>query len=146
MNRNTDGVTRTVYLIGPHAIKVPTMRYGWRFFLRGLLSNMNESDVWGWSAAEGWAERGIPRALIARVRWCCPGGFLLCMERADRTLREDELESVPAEMHRVRDLKADNVGVFGRELRIIDYGEGWTSVEQEHERRGAVGIPAKGAP
>jgi hypothetical protein len=145
-----DGVTRTVLLIGRWAIKVPSLRYSWRLFLRGLLSNMNERDLWNWSGAAGW--EGPPRWALARVVFCAPGGWLLVMERADRVADESELDvGKTAEFYRkhFEDFKPDNVGVFsvanGHQYRMIDYGEGWTVVEAEHERRGTLGSPLTAA-
>lgn len=139
VHRVKDGVTRVVFLVGRYAIKIPTCRYGWRFFLRGLLSNLNERDTWSFSAADGWELYGPPRCYLARVIWCAPGGFLMVMERADRMMTYAEFAGgVPEPMWRVEDLKSDNVGVFAHGLKIVDYGEGWTSVELELERRGMV--------
>ncbi len=44
VERVTTGVTRTVFLCGRLAFKLPCMRYGWRLFLQGLLANMQERE------------------------------------------------------------------------------------------------------
>ena len=138
-----DGVTRTVILAGRYAIKFPSTRYSWRLFLRGLLANMNERDIWRWSGVADWT--GVPRNLLARVIWVCPGGWFLVMERADRILTEEEydwdlFEAAKKSKPPISDLKPDNIGIFGSNRKIIDYGEGWTTVEFEHERRGTLGL------
>jgi hypothetical protein len=44
------GLTRTVILIGPFAIKVPTFRYGLPMWCRGVLANQSERE---WSSVDG---------------------------------------------------------------------------------------------
>lgn len=133
--RITDGVTRDVWLIGRWAIKVPTLRYSWRLFLRGLLSNMNEREMWAWSGLPDWA--GPSRDVLGRVVWSSWGGWVLVMERV-RVLRDDERSRMPD--CDIADMKPDNCGETpdGRVV-VIDYGEGWGRVEAEHERRGDYG-------
>ena len=46
------GAMREVFLIGRWAVKVPKLTRGWRQFLRGLLSNMEEREI----SANGWSE------------------------------------------------------------------------------------------
>ena len=67
-----NGATRTVVLVGRYAYKLPSLRYGWRAFLRGLLANMQERE---WSAA-GYDG-------LCPVTFSIPGGFLVVMPRTD---------------------------------------------------------------
>ena len=64
------GTTRTVFLVGRWAFKVPTGR-SWRLFLSGLLANMQEAEF----SSTGWPE-------LCPVRFALPGGFLVVMPRA----------------------------------------------------------------
>lgn len=71
------GVTREVFLIGAFAIKLPSFR-GWRFFLMGLLANLQEREF----AKTGWPE-------LCPVLWMAPGGFLSIMPRCQPLTFED---------------------------------------------------------
>jgi hypothetical protein len=71
-----DGVTRRVFLIGRWAFKIPHPR-SWKFFLLGLLANMQERE---WSS---FSERLCP------VRWALPGGWLVVMPRAEPISDDD---------------------------------------------------------
>ena len=74
------GITRTVFLVGHLAIKVPQHNYGWEKFLRGLLANLQEK-LWG----RGYDERLCP------VLWASPGGWIIVMRRVDRICLEGEV-------------------------------------------------------
>lgn len=118
------GITRRVLLVGRWAIKLPTWS-NWRHFIEGLLANMRERDLWEWSGVKDW--QMVPRDMLARVVWCCPGGWLLVMERADREQTWEEFHSddgmadafIAAGMG---DVKADNIGWVRGAWRMIDYG------------------------
>lgn len=71
------GVTREVILIGRVAVKLPSVR-GWRFFLMGLLANLQEREF----AATGWPE-------LCPIFWSAPGGLLSIMPRC-RPLTPDD--------------------------------------------------------
>lgn len=51
--RLTTGISRTVYLVGPYAIKLPCARYSWRHWLQGLLANLQER-TWGRDGRPGF--------------------------------------------------------------------------------------------
>jgi hypothetical protein len=102
------GVTRHVILLGPWALKIPRINYGWSMFLRGLLGNMQEA-VWGRCGWDGFCP----------VVFAIPGGFLTVQRRV-RVMTDDEFASfdwkgftrrkgyrIPAER------KADSFGWLG---------------------------------
>lgn len=141
------GTMRFVFLIGRWAIKVAWGRLEWRLLLRGLLANLTERDIWHWSGAPSWEDFGVKRVHLARVFWCCPGGFFLIMERALRTSTESEYESMPNELLAgLADSKPDNIGFFPDGcFRAIDYGGEWTMVEAEIDRRRLIRNKTVGA-
>jgi hypothetical protein len=67
------GATRTVILVGRYAFKFPTMAYGWKSFLNGLLHNMNETAWW----------RSACNAGLCPIVFSIPGGFLNVMPRCE---------------------------------------------------------------
>jgi hypothetical protein len=71
------GTTRTVFLIGRLAIKIPSF-VEWRLFLHGLLANLQERTF----SRAGWPQ-------LCPVRWCCPGGWFLVMSRAEPLTRQE---------------------------------------------------------
>lgn len=75
------GATRTVFLAGAYAFKIPSCR-SWRTFLHGLLSNMQEAEF----GRTGWPE-------LCPIRLSLPGGLLIIMDRAEpceETLTHDD--------------------------------------------------------
>lgn len=110
-----DGISRTVILIGALAFKVPTVSLGWRYFLQGLLANMQE--------ASWWRLTRDPR--LCPVQWSIPGGWLVVMRRA-RVLTESEWLALRDEHWRHDDLpverKADSLGLLDGRLVAVDYG------------------------
>ena len=66
------GAMREVLLVGRWALKLPKLTRGWRQFLRGLLSNMEEREI----SANGWPE-------FCPVLFALPGGWLVIMRRAE---------------------------------------------------------------
>jgi hypothetical protein len=71
MEFNRTGVSRDVLCIGGWALKFPKLARGWRQFLIGLLSNMQERDL---------SKRGWPK--LCPVVFALPGGWLVVMRRA----------------------------------------------------------------
>jgi len=102
------GQTRIVLLIGKWALKFPHILNGWRFFLLGLLANINERR---WS---GHDKRLCP------VLWAFPMGFLLRMRRAELWPQDG---SFP---HMVGlpflDPQVANFGMLDGEPVSLDYG------------------------
>ena len=114
-----NGATRTVVLFGRHAYKVPSLRYGWRPFLRGLLANDIEREWWRSGCNEG----------LCPILFALPLGFLVVMPRCEPVtdLTDDIYESfvnrdgymLPVEN------KEDSFGWLGENpgrLVAIDYG------------------------
>lgn len=84
------GVSRTVLLIGPWAVKLPSFRHGPVYFVYGLLGNLLEAERWALSRHKR----------LAPVLWCAPLGALLVMRRArgpvvGRLLSKAELAQFP---------------------------------------------------
>jgi hypothetical protein len=109
------GISRTVLLVGPLAIKVPTVRYGWAKFLRGLLANMQERE---------WARMVDGR--LCPIVFSLPGGWLVVMLRA-RPLTDYEWRALdPIVGDAFRELpverKSDSFGVLYGRYVAVDYG------------------------
>lgn len=112
------GATRTVFLIGRWAIKVPTARR-WRQFLRGLLGNMDEAEFYSRGATG-----------LCPVLFHIPGGLLVVMRRAEPLT---DAEWQPIEWHEPDaysggvkvDLehKRSSWGMVDGELVAVDYGK-----------------------
>ena len=109
------GATRNVWLIDKYAIKIPRAR-SWRTFLNGLLANLTEREF-----------STMRSPLLAEVKYSDPIGLVLIMERADKVLRYTtkntsnffkrcEDEGLPT------DWNPWNIGVFGRQWKLIDFG------------------------
>lgn len=112
-----DGITREVLLLGQCAIKIPKCSYGWSYFLRGLLANMQEKAF----SDAAWPE-------LCPVVFALPGGWLNVMRRAVE-MTDAEFESfdynafvehvdytVPAER------KSSSFGWLDGRPVVIDYG------------------------
>lgn len=116
------GVTRAVLLIGPYAVKVPRLRYGWANLLSGLLSNMTEARF------AGLANQFCLCPTVLSV----PGGFLNVQRRC-QALTDDEWEMTRLNHDDVHgrgdwqgmacDFKRDNFGTIGGRIVLLDYGE-----------------------
>ena len=111
------GASRTVLLIGPWAIKIPTLRHGQRMFVLGIYGSIQESEAW----------RLTRHPNLAPVFWCAPFGLLLIMRRyhqiVTRRLTPEERDTLP--FIGIDDNGA-NVAQDGGRLVLIDYGNtGW---------------------
>ena len=109
------GTTRTVFLTQNYAIKIPSMK-SWRFFLHGLLSNMQEKE---WSGVD---ERLCP------TYFSIPGGFLNIMPRVVEITYEDwiDLDTEKYLKDQYMILPVDNkycsFGYLDGKLVAVDYG------------------------
>jgi len=110
------GCTRTVFLIGPWAIKIPSV-VEWRLFLLGLLANMQERIF----SRTDWPE-------LCPVLWSLPGGWLVVMRRAKELTRE-EYDQTDFSQWIIRDdyvipaePKMDSFGWLDGKLVAVDYG------------------------
>ena len=115
IERVTSGISRTVFLVGRYAIKVPCCRYGWPYFLRGLLANLQERT---------WGRGGSPK--LCPVLWADRFGLFVVMRRAE-ILAEPP---TPMRFHQFTfgesippiECKADSFGVLDGRLVAVDYG------------------------
>lgn len=111
------GVTRTVILTKRWAIKIPSIAYGWKFFLYGFLANMQEVD---W---RGFDSRLCPILLYL------PYGFLVVMPRC-RPLTDDEfIVEVPEGWIAMEtgcelpvEMKTCSFGRLNGRIVAVDYG------------------------
>lgn len=113
--RIATGVTRFVILIGPCAFKLPQLKYGWRMFLRGLLSNMTEAE---------FAPLADELALSPTV-FSIWGGFLNVQRRC--VPLTDEQWRPMSRLKKWRgldcDYKRDNFGMLDGRVVLLDFGE-----------------------
>lgn len=118
------GITRAVLLIGPYAIKVPRVRYGWSKFLYGLLSNMTEARFK--PLADKWS--------LAPVVFAVPGGWLNVQRRCEPIGDDDwnhishdgeyeAMNGLPYWNGMSCDFKRDNFGTLDGRVVLLDYGE-----------------------
>lgn len=109
------GITRTVWLIGPWAIKFPTMRYAGTFFFRGCGANLEEAWKWKDHQGKGWTDTMCP------VLWCGWFGLFLIMPRLKPYTGNDR----PPEYRRcpyTTDHKPENYGIDKRgNVVCVDY-------------------------
>ena len=118
MRLNRNGATREVLLIGPYAIKIPSLRE-WRLFLHGLLANMQEKNI---SRLTNHVEGFCP------VLFSLPGGLLVVMPRV-RVMTDEEYEKFDYESlvdhpdYRIpAEDKSDSFGWLNGQVVAIDYG------------------------
>jgi hypothetical protein len=116
------GTTRTVFLVGHWAIKIPSL-VEWRLFLMGLLANMQEAQF----ARLGWPE-------LCPVICAWPLGVLLVMCRAEPLTRDQFFALNYGEwIKRGEDLpkgewvipvenKLDSFGLLDGRIVAVDYG------------------------
>ncbi len=116
------GTTRTVFLIGKYAIKIPRFwhKYSghrWKTFLCGILDNISENQWWKSSGKED-------KDKLCPVLYFFPFGFLLIMERAkklnnaeyDKKSFHNKFKYFPL------DNKITNFGKINNKIVLIDYG------------------------
>lgn len=106
------GVTRSVLLIGPYALKFPSVRYGWGKFLQGLLSNMCERQFKPLAA----------KYRLAPIVFGVPGGWLTVQRRCE-SLTDDEWEQIGDWNGMDCDFKRENFGTLEGHVVLLDYGE-----------------------
>lgn len=112
------GCTRWVFLVGAYALKIPRLD-DWMQFLTGMICNMTERN---WSPSD---------TRLAKVFFCCPGGWFLVMERcapiADEIKWVDEMMNGWQDGLSVLDCDLDlKPANFGQRkdgtLVLLDYG------------------------
>lgn len=113
MQRVTSGASRDCWLIGRYAIKVPSLRHGWRMFLIGVLANMQETAHWQVSK----------HPQLARVTWAAWGGWLNIYVRYaawEQPITKAALDTLPIYNP---DPKQSNYGVNeAGQIVVLDYG------------------------
>lgn len=119
------GVTRTVYLVGSIAIKIPSF-FSWDFFLRGILANIYECGRWGYyfHLQLGYPELKHP---LCPVLYLAPLGLFVIQRRAiqPRNFTDKHLNRYKKQLRRnpyTSDFKTENFGFIGRRLVCLDYG------------------------
>ena len=110
------GATRTVFLVGKFAFKIPRM-YSWKGFLQGLIANIQERL---WSKAK--------HEKLCPVLFGLPGGFLVVMPRTTKlTVRQFKYLGI----QKWRDVdgvkipvenKHDSFGWLNNRIVAVDYG------------------------
>ena len=108
------GATRIVLLVGPYAIKIPSI-LEWRLFLLGLLANMQERAF----SKLGWPE-------LCPIIGSVPGGWLVIMRRA-REMTPDEFDLFrqfceESEHDIPTEYKSTSFGWLDGKPVVIDYG------------------------
>ncbi len=117
----SSGVTREVFLTKRYAFKIPKLRYGWKFFLTGLLANMQERTF----STAGWPE-------LCPIVFSIPGGWLNVQRRA-ASLTPHEWQNFDRDLFEygsiergyivpIGDWKAENFGVIDGRIVAVDYG------------------------
>lgn len=112
VQRITTGITRTVYVTRRWAIKTPSCRYGWKYFLHGLLANLQEREWWGYDYRP---EALCPVLAASRL------GFWLVMPVAT-DIAENELPPREDFADLPCDYKHDNFGWYQGRIVLRDYG------------------------
>lgn len=104
------GITRTVFVLNNIVIKIPSFRYDYKFFLEGLLANLNENRMWQNSKSQ----------LLCPVLFCSWFAFFLIMKRADVC---DESLVINYDLYKDfgKDDKTDNYGILNGRIVKIDY-------------------------
>ncbi len=130
-----EGITRTVFVFKNKVVKVPTLNYGWEYFLKGLLANLREVKTWKTVCNYPEGDRHL---LLCPVSFCFPGGWFLIMPRADMERHQNEIRDLPNNGHTLDfvesfykkwfdadldgDEKPDNFGYYQGRLVKVDYG------------------------
>lgn len=108
------GMTRIVFLVGDKAYKIPNFTKGWKLFLYGFLSNMQEVEYSGRSSA------------FCPVLFSLPFGLLVVMPRVEPILEIHDavykaIISDVGDYPRIQK-EPTSFGLLDRSLVIVDYG------------------------
>lgn len=101
------GITREVFLVGNHAVKIPSFR-SWKLFLYGLLCNMQETTF------SGYSDKLCP------VIFSFPGGFVNIMPRC-QPIEDSQLMFSDAEGLAIEQ-KMCSFGYLDGKVVAVDYG------------------------
>lgn len=117
----TNGIMRKVLLTNRYAIKVPSLRHGWKYFLHGLLANYHEANLWACAKADGSAVSGF-LSMLCPVVWASWGGWIVVMRRAEE-ISQQQWDATPwPDDFPVGDRKVDNFGLLDGRVVCVDYG------------------------
>lgn len=123
------GICRTVYLIGPWAIKTPRLRHprGRRMWsiARGVQANLSELD---WTGVEG----------VAPVLWSFAGGLINVYPRCEpwpEQLGEPAYDQIGAGWL-PRDRKPENIGLLNGSPVWLDYDGSWNGCPHDRNVAG----------
>lgn len=125
MKINTIGVTRIVVEFDNVVWKIPNFTGSWLNFLKGLVANIQENKTWKWNS--GKYEKGTSY-LLCPVLFCCMGGWILIMKKAEKVFSYDEFWSMDLKLidehlsNFPGDDTAPNYGVLNNKIVKIDYG------------------------
>lgn len=115
------GITRTVLLAGPWAVKVPSLRpygQGLRGLLwslsRGIQANLSEAAMCAWEET---------RPDLCPVRWSLAGGLINVYPRCGPLPLERAGEARPLPF--CGDRKPENLGVLRGRVVWLDYDGSW---------------------
>lgn len=109
-----------VLLTSKYAFKIPSMVYGWRLFVTGLLANIQEKQ---WSGRKG----------LCPVIWSLPGGFLNVMPRCEWLTDGEYCKEVPEKWgrHLPVEHKTCSFGRLNGKIVAVDYG-GFCTINVQH--------------
>ena len=124
------GVTRLVFITKKWAFKIPQLKFGWEFFLRGLLANMQEVEF-----------NKMHDKRMCPIKFYLPGGFLVVMPYCPPITKKDFNKNILDKFypnnkedyhpnniceHRYFNVpveyKQDSFGYYNNNIVAIDYG------------------------
>jgi hypothetical protein len=125
MRINRQGRTRIVIELKDVVIKIPNFLKNWQTFIRGLLSNMDEHDIWTFNS--GKYEKG-KSYLLCPILWSSWGGWVVVMKRAETVLTYDDYWRLDQDVlkeheHFAGDDHGPNYGYLDGRLVKIDYAQ-----------------------
>lgn len=119
----TNGANRIVFLVKDYAIKIPKPNT-WYSFLKGLISNINEKNVYRYNS--GNYENGRSH-LLCPVLWCSWGGWVLIMKRAKLLTEKEWIGDNNTIEEHIKYFAGDdtisNYGLINGRLVKIDYAD-----------------------
>lgn len=126
MKLNTNGVTRLVILTENYAIKFPRFDYGWRLFIEGVRSNLNERELWKIAQVPGNKINNV-KSYLCPVIWTSWGAWIIVMPKCEPAKTPAEFAEIWITAFNVLygivgDIKDDNFGYLKGLPVMFDYG------------------------
>lgn len=117
------GTSRSVIIFEKYVIKFPILRYGWKYFIQGILANINEGECYYNNRPE-YTDTNV-QSYLCDIIWYSKSGLVLIMKKAS-VLSESkyiEFEKVidEIESHFPGDRKAENYGIIENRIVKLDY-------------------------